>query len=351
MQFQDYYEALGLGRGATQDEIKKAYRQLALKWHPDRHKEGKRAEAEQRFKRISEAYEVLSDPEKRAKYDRFGEHWKQGEDFAPPPGTRTGNPEEFERAFGGHGSFSDFFASLFGDEMRRDFGGERTHARFRQRGADVRAELALSATQAVQRGKSSFAIPAQSTCPRCGGVGFIGGNGAGSTGGTGSIGGAGRGEHVCPTCGGVGAVHSEKRIELTIPEGVRDGLELRLKGLGEPGERGTSGDLYLTLRIVSDASYRVSGSDLEADLPVAPWDAFLGTRAEVRTPLGLATVTIPPETPAGTRLRLRGQGLSSAEGGRGDLQAVVRLVLPSNLSARQKELLRELAGRESAAQR
>jgi len=345
LQFQDYYEALGLSRSATPDEIKKAYRQLALKWHPDRHKEGKRAEAEQRFKRISEAYEVLSDPEKRAKYDRFGEHWKQGEDFAPPPGTRTASPEEFERAFGGHGSFSDFFASLFGDGMRRDFGGERTHARFRQRGADVRAELALSVTQAVQRGKSSFAIPAQSTCPRCGGVGFVGGSA-----GTGSAGGE-RGEHVCPTCGGVGTVHREKRIELTIPEGVRDGLELRLKGLGEPGEGGTSGDLYLTLRLVSDASYRVSGSDLEADLAVAPWDAFLGTRAEVRTAVGLATVTIPPETPAGTRLRLRGQGLASAEGGRGDLFAVVRLVLPPNLSARQKELLRELAGRESAAQR
>lgn len=334
MQFQDYYEALGVARGASQDEIKKAYRQLALKWHPDRHEEGKRAEAEQRFKRLSEAYEVLSDPEKRAKYDRFGEHWKQGEDFAPPPGTRTTSPAEFARAFGGHGAFSDFFASLFGDEMRRDFGGERTHARFRQRGADVRAELALSATQAVQRGKSSFAIPAQGTCPRCGGVGFVGSGP--------------RGEHVCPTCGGVGAVHSEKKIELTIPEGVRDGLALRLKGLGEPGEGGTSGDLFLTLRIVSDASYRVSGSDLETDLDVTPWDAFLGTRAEVRTAAGLATVTIPPETPAGTRLRLRGQGLATQEGGRGDLHAVVRLVLPPDLSARQRELLRALAERESA---
>jgi DnaJ-class molecular chaperone len=341
VKFQDYYEALGVARTANADEVKKAYRQLALKWHPDRHKEGKRAEAEQRFKRISEAYEVLSDPEKRAKYDRFGEHWKQGQDFAPPPGTRTMSPEEFERAFGGHGAFSDFFASLFGDEMRRDFGGERTHARFRQRGADVRAELALTATQAVRRGKSSFAIPAQGTCPRCGGVGFVGG----------SSGGAGRGEHVCPTCGGVGAVHTEKTIELTIPEAVRDGLELRLKGLGQAGEGGTSGDLYLTLRLVADAAFRVSGSDLETDLAVAPWDAFLGTKSEVETPFGRATVTLPPETPAGTRLRLRGQGLATAEGGRGDLFAVVRLVLPPDLSPRQRELLRELAGRESTARR
>jgi curved DNA-binding protein len=335
VKFQDYYEALGVARDAKPEEIKSAYRKLALQWHPDRHKEGKRKEAEERFKRISEAYEVLSDPEKRARYDRFGEHWKQGEEFTPPAGARTMSPEEFERAFGGQGAFSDFFASLFGDDLRRDF-GERAgrHARFRHRGADVRAELALSATQAIERGKSSFTIPAASACPRCGGVGFV-------------TAGKGR-EHVCPTCGGVGQVHTDKSVELSIPENARDGLVLRLKGLGEPGDGGPPGDLYLTLRIRSDSTYRVDEDDLEAELHVTPWDAYLGTKAEVRTPHGVATVTIPPETPAGTRLRLRGQGLATADGRRGDLHAVVRLVLPANLSARQRELLRELAGRESA---
>lgn len=331
MEFQDYYEALGVARDATPEEIKKTYRKLALKWHPDRHKEEKkRKEAEAKFKRISEAYEVLSDPEKRKKYDRFGEHWQHGQEFTPPAGQRTMSREDFERAFGGRGGFSDFFSSVFGDDVRHDFAGaEGRHQRFRARGADVRAELTLSATQAVQRGKSSFTVPAAATCDRCGGVGFVG-------------------KHVCPTCAGVGQVQSERRVELTIPEGVRDGLELRLKGLGEPGAGEGTGDLYLTLRITPDASYRVNGSDLEAELPVAPWDAFLGTKAELRTPLGLATVTVPPETPAGTRLRLRGQGLLSAEGNRGDLHAVVRLVLPPDLSARQKELLRELAERTSA---
>jgi DnaJ-class molecular chaperone len=153
---------------------------------------------------------------------------------------------------------------------------------------------------------------------------------------------------VCPSCAGVGTVRTEKHVELTIPEGVRDGLELRLKGLGEPGDGGPPGDLFLTLRIRSDASYRVDGDDLEAELALAPWDAFLGTKAEVRTPHGVATVTVPPETPAGTRLRLRGQGLPSADGARGDLFAVVRLVLPASLTPRQRELLRELAGRQSA---
>ncbi len=331
MKFQDYYEALGVPRGASAEDVKKAYRKLAMKWHPDRHPEGpKRVEAEQKFKHISEAYEVLSDPEKRTKYERFGEHWKQGEEFTPPEGARTMSREEFERAFGGRGGFSDFFASLFGEEMRHDVpGGGGRHARFRQRGADVRAELALTATQAIQRGKSSFHVPATGPCPRCGGVGFVE-------------------SHVCPTCGGVGQVQSEKEIALTIPEGARDGLELRLKGLGEPGEGGPSGDLFLTLRIVSDETYRVNGSDLETDLVLAPWDAFVGAKADVRTALGVAAVTVAPETPAGTRLRLRGQGLADASGRRGDLFAVVRLVLPPRLSERQKELLRELAARADA---
>jgi curved DNA-binding protein len=326
VKFQDYYEALGVARGASEDEIKKAYRKLALKWHPDRHPEATKKEAEATFKRISEAYEVLSDPEKRSRYDRFGENWKQGEEFRPPPGERTMSAEEFEATFGRAGGFSDFFASFFGDDLRRQFGGESArHARFRQRGADVRAELRLPATQAVLREKQAFTIPAAAPCPRCGSVGFVG-------------------EHVCPTCGGVGQVHTERRVELAIPEQVRDGLELRLKGLGEPGDGGSVGDLYLTLRIESDASYRVNGDDLETDLPIAPWDALVGAKAEVRTPRGVATVTVPPETAAGTRLRLRGQGLADARGGRGDLHAVVRLVLPPNLSARQRELLRELAG-------
>jgi len=337
VKFQDYYDALGVARSASAEEIKKAYRKLALQWHPDRHPEAKkRLEAEQRFKQISEAYEVLSDPEKRAKYDRFGEHWKQGQEFTPPPGEPTMSREDFERAFGGRGGFSDFFSSLFGEELRRDFGGARArHERFRQRGADVRAELRLPATRAVERGKSSFTVPGVTACPRCGGVGFVG-------------------EHVCPTCAGVGQVHSEKEVELAIPEGARDGLELRLRGLGEPGEPGepaeggSSGDLLLTLRLESDARYRVDGNDLETDLAVTPWDAFVGTKAELRTPLGTATVTVPPETPAGTRLRLRGQGLANGQGGRGDLHAVVRLVLPTELTARQRELLRELAGRSPA---
>lgn len=330
MKFQDYYAALGVARTATQGEIKKAYRALAMKSHPDRQPEAKRAAAAEEFKRINEAYEVLSDPEKRKRYDQFGEHWEHGQEFAPPPGQRTMSREEFEQAFGGRGGFSDFFANLFGDDVRRDFAGQSArHARFRQRGADVHAELALAATQAVVREKSAFVVPATAPCTRCGGVGFVG-------------------EHVCPTCGGVGQVRTEKRIELALPADVRDGLVLRLKGLGEPGEGAPAGDLLLTLRLASDERYRVLGNDLECDVEVTPWDALAGTRAEVRTTQGTATVNLPAETAAGKRLRLRGQGFADGAGGRGDVFAVVRFVLPAQLTPRQRELLLELAGRTPA---
>jgi curved DNA-binding protein len=327
VKFQDYYEALGVKRDASADEIKKAYRKLAMKWHPDRHPEKDRPAAEAQFKRISEAYEVLSDPDKRTKYDKFGEHWQHGQDFTPPPGEKGMSREEFEQAFGGAGGFSDFFSNLFGEDMRRKSGGSRRHARFHQRGADVHAELHLPASQAVHRGKSSLQIPADAPCARCGGVGFVD-------------------DHVCVTCAGVGHVRVEKSIELTIPEGVRDGLVLRLKGLGEPGDGAAAGDLILTLRIDSDATYRVLGDDLETDVRVLPWDAVVGTKIEVVTPRGRGSLSVPAETAAGTRLRLRGQGLATPDGGRGDLYAVVRFVLPPTLTQKQRELLRELA-RES----
>jgi curved DNA-binding protein len=327
VRFQDYYEVLGVARGARPDEIKKAYRRLALRWHPDRHPEGpERREAEERFKRISEAHEVLSDPEKRARDDRLGERYKDGEEFTPPAGARHMSREEFERAFGGAGGFSDFFAEMFGDQFQSDFrGGFRRHARYRHRGADVRAELELPIGRVLAVGKSTFSVPTTSACPTCGGVGFVG-------------------EHTCPTCVGVGRVRGQREIELKIPENARDGLVLRLAGLGEPGvEGGEPGDLHLTLRLVSDELFEVAGTDVVAELLLAPWEALAGTRVDVRTPRGVAKTSVPPETKAGARLRLKGQGLARREGGTGDLYLVVRYALPGPLSPRQRELLRELA--------
>ncbi|MFN2378163.1 MAG: DnaJ C-terminal domain-containing protein [Candidatus Binatia bacterium] len=333
MEFQDYYEVLGVTRTASADDIKKAYRKLALQWHPDRHPEGARDEAEVRFKRIAEAYEVLSDPEKRGRYDRFGQNWKQGDEFRPDgpggEGTRM-TPEEFESAFGGSG-FSDFFKQAFGEDLKRQYGqGPRRHRRYRHRGADVRAELALPIGAAITGGRSRFEVPATKPCDRCGGVGFVG-------------------EHVCPACVGVGRVHDRRAIDLQVPERVRDGMTMRLAGLGEAGEAsgaggeaGEHGDLYLTIRLVADDVYRLVGSDVEADLPLAPWEALLGAKVGVRTADGAVTVTVAPGSRAGTRLRLKGKGFDDGRGGRGDFYAVLRLALPE-LNERQRELMREVA--------
>ena len=325
MQFQDYYEVLGIAREASQDDIKKAYRRLALRWHPDTHAEEGREEAEATFKRISEAYEVLSDPEKRERYDRFGEHWEHGQEFTPPPGERTMSREEFERMFGGGSGFSDFFAEMFGGHFQRDFaGGSRRHERYSYRGADVHADLHLPVADAMRGGKSSFRFQASHSCPTCGGVGLLG-------------------ERVCPACAGVGQVRKSRTVELKIPADVRNGMVLRLRGLGEPADgQGEAGDLHLSIRLDSDDTYRVRGNDVEADVPLAPWEALAGTQVEVRTAASVAKVKFPPNTRAGAKLRLRGQGLADGKGSRGDFHVVVRLALPERLTAKQRALLVEL---------
>jgi curved DNA-binding protein len=325
LKFQDYYEVLGVARDASADEVKKAYRKQALKWHPDRHEEGKRDEAEAKFKQVSEAYEVLSDAEKRAKYDKFGENWEHGQDFEPGPGQRTMSREEFEAMFGGGAGFSDFFQEVFGGDFRRDFrGGPQRHARYRYRGADVRAELRLALGDALAGGKRSFEVPARVSCPTCGGTGFLE-------------------QHVCPSCAGVGQVHQRRTVDLTIPEAVRDGMTLRLKGLGEPGDGGgESGDLYLSLRLEDDASSRLVDGALETRATITPWLAHGGGKLDVRTARGVVTVSIPPGTRTGKRLRLRGQGLADGRGGYGDCTVRVELDLPAELTPRQEELLREL---------
>ena len=328
MKFQDYYDVLGLPREADAAAVKKAYRKLAMKWHPDRHKDKDQDTAEAEFKRISEAYEVLSDPEKRAKYDRFGEHWQQGQDFEPAGEQRTMSREEFEAAFGGGGGFSDFFKEMFGEEYRHNFGGgfqSQEHARYAYRGADVRAELHLGIGDALAGGKRSFEVPAQVACPTCGGTGAVE-------------------SHVCPTCVGVGLAHETKRIELQIPRGLRDGLELRLKGLGEPGTSGgKTGDLFLTLRLDDDATYSLVEDDLEIRATITPWLAELGGKLDVRTARGDVTLTVPPHSRAHKRLRLAGQGFPRRDGRASDAYVHLEIDLPAHLTEGQRALLEQLA--------
>lgn len=330
MKFQDYYETLGVARDAKPEEIKKAFRKLALQWHPDRHKEDK-AKAEEEFKKVSEAYEVLSDPEKRAKYDRFGKDLKEGQDFRPPQGARSVSPEEFEELFGGRG-FSDFFASMFGDELREGARARKSHRRFQRRGADVRAELPLPIGEAIRGGTRSFTLAAAVVCSDCGGVGTIG-------------------ERVCPRCGGVGHLTRNRSVELKIPERARDGLVLRLGGLGEPGENGAeAGDLYVTVRLESDGAYKRSGADVEALVPVSLSEWLDGATVDVATLDGTAAVRVPARFPFATRLRLRGHGLPDDDGGRGDFTVVPIVTPPDAADGARLEALRRVAAAAGPAQ-
>jgi curved DNA-binding protein len=283
VKFRDYYEVLGVPRTASADEIKRAYRQLARKHHPDLQPAAERARAAERFKEINEAYEVLSDPDKRAKYNALGADWKGGMDFTPPPGAgrgptvRTGEWED-------GGDFSDFFASIFG---RPAGGTRRGGGRMRMPGDDIEGELPLTLDDVLRGGQRRITLDGRS-------------------------------------------------LDVTIPRGIRDGATLRLAGQGGRGSNGgPPGDVFLRVRLTPHPRYRVAGDDLEMDLPLWPWQAVLGAEVRVDTPDGPVTLTVPPGTQSGQRLRLRGRGLPRGDG-RGDLYAVVRIVVPTGPSAAER---------------
>jgi curved DNA-binding protein len=296
VKFRDYYEVLGVPRTATAEEIKRVYRQLARKHHPDLQPAAERAKAAERFKEINEAYEVLSDPDKRAKYDALGASLKSGMDFTPPPGTewRPAGAEGWEDL----GGFSDFFASLFGRPRGR---AGRGGVRIAFPGSDIEAELPVTVEELLRGGRRRIQLP-------------------------------GRGG-----------------LDVEIPLGVREGTVLRLAGQGEPGVNGgPPGDLYLHVRLVPHPRYRVVGDDLEMDLPLWPWQAVLGAEVRINTPDGPVTLTVPAGTQGGRRLRLRGRGLPRGDGGRGDLHAVVRIVVPERPSAAEREAYETLKRGASA---
>jgi curved DNA-binding protein len=294
VKFRDYYEVLGVPRTATADEIKRAYRQLARKHHPDLQPAAERARAAERFKEINEAYEVLSDPDKRAKYNALGPDWKGGMDFTPPPGAdrgytvRTGEWED--------GDFSDFFASIFG---RPAEGTRRGGVRMPMPGDDIEGELPLTLDDVLRGGQRRITLNGRS-------------------------------------------------LDVTIPRGIRDGATLRLAGQGGRGSNGgPPGDVFLRVRLTPHPRYRVAGDDLEMDLPLWPWQAVLGAEVRVDTPDGQVTLTVPPGTQSGQRLRLRGRGLPRGDG-RGDLYAVVRIVVPTRPSAAERAAYETLRREASA---
>ncbi len=299
MKFRDYYEVLGVPRTATAEEIRRAYRQLARKHHPDLQPTAQRAAAAERFKEINEANEVLSDPDKRAKYDALGEHWKTGQDFTPSgsAGASQGG------SWGDSGEFSDFFASIFGRPEGRAGRSRRGRADVRVTfpGSDVEAEIPIGLDELLHGGHRPLTLD------------------------------------------------GDRNIAVTIPVGARDGTVLRLAGQGEPGVGGGApGDLYLHLRVVPHPRYRVTGDDLEMDLPLWPWQAVLGTTVRIATPDGPVTLTVPPGTQGGRRLRLRDRGLPRGSGGRGDLYARIRIVVPEHPNAPEREAYERLKREASA---
>ena len=305
MQFKDYYQVLGVSRDAAQDEIKRAYRKLARKFHPDVSRE---QDAEERFKEIGEAYEVLKDPEKRAAYDRLGHQWKAGQDFRPPP--------EWDAGFEFHGGFdhaagsqfSDFFESLFGGAG--PFAGaaqSRTAGRgFRARGEDHHAKILITLEDAYRGGKRSVRLQ-------------------------------------MPELDSQGHVTLRPRtLNVAIPKGIAAGQQIRLAGQGGAGVGGgPAGDLYLEVAFAAHKKFTAEGRDIYHLLPLAPWEAALGARVPVPTLGGTVELTIPPGSQSGQKLRLRGRGLPGQPPG--DQYVELRLVTPPATDAESRGFYRRMA--------
>ncbi len=321
VQFRDYYETLGVLKTASEDEIRSAFRKLARKYHPDVAKDKK--SAEEKFKQINEAYEVLSDPEKRRKYDDLGANWNQsGGGFQPPPNWRGAQPGGGPNPFAGGGNggvefefngtgFSDFFETFFGGGRGRSaFGGFGQHTAA-ERGSDVEADIMVTLEEALNGSRRQVSLRR-----------------AGSK--------------------------KTETYQVKIPRGVREGQRIRLAGQGEAGERGgRSGDLFLRVRLARHPDFAVEGNDLVHEVKIAPWQAVLGDQLTVPTLEGNARLKLPPGTQGGQRFRLRERGLPGVSGQRGDLYVVAQIELPKKLTERERELWQQLAqlhGHDHAAE-
>jgi curved DNA-binding protein len=317
LDYKDYYATLGVKKDAGQEDIQKAYRKLARKYHPDVNKDPK---AEVKFKEIGEAYEVLKDPDKRQKYDQFGSNWNRARQTGgPPPGYEGvhfdfGNGGGFDfgdlggMGGGGNERFSSFFEMLFGGAgpggaRRRGAGagfGAGVPGDGGNVGGNTEATLPLTLEEAVQGGSREISITDPSTGQR-------------------------------------------RNLSVKIPAGVRSGQKIRLGGQGGQGFGGAPGDLLLKVEIQPDPRFKVEGSDIQTTVAVSPWEAALGGEAEVDTPTGPVRVRIPAGSSSGRKIRLRERGLSQPGGGKGDLLAEIRIVIPDQLSPRERELFEQLA--------
>lgn len=360
MKYKDYYEILGVKRGDSEAAIKSAYRKLARKYHPDVNKS---KDAVEKFKDINEAYEVLSDKEKRARYDQLGSNWQNGANFDPSgnyggfdfsqfsKGSR-GTYQSYGEDFGG---FSDFFSAIFGDLMggagargqnqgyqtynfndifnarntsqtgdefsKYTQGAQRTNAKPKEKAKnlDIVQNFELTLDDIKNKTKKTVTVSTLEKCKYCNGKsGF------------------------CSHCSGTGIVRENKKLNVNIPKPVKNGQKIRLKGEGRIDEYGNKGDLYLVVKI-KDTEFQISGNDLTKDVEITPSEAVLGCKKEINTPDGKILITIPAKTNSGQVLRLKNLGLADTSGKKGNLNARIKIVLPKNLNEKQIELYKKLS--------
>jgi DnaJ-class molecular chaperone len=329
--YKNYYDILGVDKGAAEKDIKSAYRKLARKWHPDANPQNQK-QAEEKFKDITEAYEVLGDSEKRKKYDVLGSDWQQAARQAEQQRTyrqaqqETINFGNMGGAAGPNGAsgFSDFFDMFFSGIGKRSAPGPT----FGERGQDLETTIDLTLAEAYEGGKKSVSLQLEDACPRCGGTGTDR-------------------NRICTQCHGTGRLITNKKFEVTIPPGIREGQRIRLAGQGGTGTGNAArGDLFLIVKFANGAGqYERKGDDLYVDLPVSIYELILGGEVRVPTMTGEVTMTIPAGTQNNKTLRLSGKGMPKLKNaGFGD--EYVRLVgqLPTSLSEKEKKLFRELAG-------
>jgi curved DNA-binding protein len=327
MQYKDYYEILGLKRDASNAEIKSAYRKLARKFHPD---VNKTKDAESKFKDINEAYEVLSDKQKRERYDSLGSNWQGGADYTPPPGFENfgGQYQTFD--FGDMGGFSDFFGSLFGDMMGRggfsNLGFEefaRPQARARQsapaENLDMTKNLNITVKDIFEQKPVTVKFNNMTKCTQCPP------NGA-----------------FCPHCSGTGIVNDIKSLKVKLPPEVKEGQKIRIKGEGLIDSYGRRGDLYLVINI-KDNEYKINGTDVTKEIEITPPEAVLGVKKDIKTLHGVIGIKIPQKTSTGRTLRLKELGLPKKGGGYGSMNVRIKIVLPREISAKQIELYKKIS--------
>ena len=341
MKYKDYYEILGVSRSASQQEIKSSYRKLARKYHPD---VNKTSDAQAKFKDINEAYEVLGDEAKRKRYDQLGSAWSSGADFNVPPGFEGFN---FSNFGGGQstGGFSDFFSAIFGDMMSSQMGGSsrgfsqgfssggfgdfsqfnqgnqrRNHAQQQKdESLDIIQNVVLTLEDVVNSPKKTVTITAYQQCSVC----------------------HGSRQGFCSNCSGTGIEKITKNITFQVPKAVKQGQKIRLKGEGKKDAYGRVGDVYLTVKI-EDSEYEINGTTLIKDVELLPYEAALGCEKQIQTPSGKVKIKFPPKMSTGKKLRLKEMGLPSKDNKKGDFEARVKIIIPSELSKEAIELYEKL---------